>query len=321
MVGIIKHHTMKTLIVLFTLGALLVAPTFLEAKITRTVQKTFTVSAGGLLKVQTSGGDIEVQTGTSDSEVKVTAKQWINADTEEKADEVLKDLTLTIEQNGGNVTALAKYGKTGGWHWGETPVTVSFVVLVPRHFNVDLNTSGGNIELQSISGKARLRTSGGDLKLARIEGEVDGNTSGGNISLQEGTASVKLSTSGGDIHVDRAGGEADLSTSGGNIVIDSVGNRVNASTSGGDVKANIEGALSGDCSLSTSGGNVVVSVGKSVAFDLKAHTSGGDVDAGGLTITIESGGMKKSNLSGKVNGGGPRLSLGTSGGDIRIHTK
>jgi DUF4097 and DUF4098 domain-containing protein YvlB len=118
--------------------------------------------------------------------------------------------------------------------------------------------------------------------------------------------------------VDRAGGEANLSTSGGNIEIKSVRSRLTASTSGGDIRANIEGALKGDCRLTTSGGEVVVAVDKDTAFDLKSHTSGGDVDAAGITIAIDQGGLRKSSLAGKVNGGGPLLYLGSSGGDIRI---
>ena len=310
---------MKTLIPLFTLGVLLAVPSMLRADIKRSVEKTFSVQPGGHLKIQTSGGDIKVSTG-SGNEVKVTALQRIHTDSESKADELLKDLDLSIEQQGDDVTAVAKYEKNKiGWHWGAwPPVSVSFVVVVPSHYNVNLSTSGGDIKLESINGQARLRTSGGDLKLDRIEGEVDGGTSGGNISLTEGTAKVKLTTSGGDIRVDRAGGEAQLSTSGGDIVIKSVRDRLTASTSGGDIHASIEGGLKGDCKLSTSGGEVVVSVDKNAAFDLDSHTSGGDVDAAGITITIEKGGLRKSYLAGKVNGGGPLLSLGSSGGDIRI---
>ena len=308
---------MKTLITLMTLATLVGTPALLQAKITRTVEKTFTVQSGGNLKVQTSGGDIKVLTGTG-SEVKVTAREHINAKSEAEADDLLKDLNLTIEQQGDNVTAIAKYQRKGGWLRGSTPVSVSFTVVVPHQYNVDLNTSGGDIGLESLNGKAHVRTSGGDLKIDRIEGEVDGSTSGGDINLIEGTASVKLSTSGGSIKVDRAGGEADLSTSGGDIVIDSVRSKLTASTSGGDIKAHIEGELKGDCALSTSGGEVSVSVDKGAAFDLKSHTSGGDVDVHGITIAIEKGGLRKSSLSGKVNGGGPLLSLGSSGGDIRI---
>jgi len=305
----------------FIFAAALVAASALavsaRAEIKRTVEKTFTVQPGGALKVQTSGGDIRVLTG-SGNEVKVTALERIKAGSDAQADEMLKELDLRMEQQGDNVTAVAKYDKKGGWHWGSTPVSVSFTVVVPSRYNVDLNTSGGDIQLESINGQARLRTSGGDLKIDRVEGEVDGGTSGGNIVLREGTAKVRLSTSGGDIHVDRAGGEADLSTSGGGIVIKSVLGRLTASTSGGDIKASIEGALKGDCRLTTSGGEVVVAVDKSAAFDLKAHTSGGDVDAAGITIAIEKGGLRKSSLAGKVNGGGPLLYLGSSGGDIRV---
>jgi len=308
---------MKPSIAFLTLGVLLSAPLALNAKIVRLVEKNFTVQSGGTLKIQTSGGDINIVTGTGD-EVRVVAKQTIKADSEAHADEVLKDLALTIEQQGRNVTAAAKYSKSGSWNWGSTPVTVSFSVIVPSNYSVDLSTSGGDIDVASINGQAKLRTSGGNIKLQKIDGEVDGGTSGGDIALLEGTARVKLTTSGGNIHVDRAGGEADLSTSGGDIEINSVRSRLNASTSGGDIKANIEGVLKGDCSLSTSGGDVTVSVAKSAAFDLKSHTSGGDVRVDGITITIEKGAIGKSSLSGKVNGGGPVLSLGSSGGDIRI---
>jgi hypothetical protein len=311
---------MKSLLPLLTLGALLAVPAMLQAKITRTVEKTFTVHAGGTLKVQTAGGDIKVLSGPG-NEVKVTAIEVIHADTDAKADELLKDLDLTIGQQGDDVTATAKYERQLGWHFGNwPPVNVSFTVTVPASYNVDLNTSGGDIGLENIRGRARLRTSGGNLRLNRVDGEVDGGTSGGNIVLHEGTASVRLNTSGGDIQVDRAGGEADLSTSGGNIVIHSVQGRLQATTSGGDIKASIEGALKGDCKLTTSGGTVEVRVDKAAAFDLKAHTSGGDVDAEGLTIAIANGGIRKSSLAGKVNGGGPELYLGSSGGDIRIRT-
>ena len=311
---------MKTLITFLALGTLLGSPVLLQAKITRLVEKTFTVQPGGVLKVQTYGGNIDVLTGPG-NEVKVSAKELIDASSDEKADELVQNLSLSMAQQGDNVAAVAKYINRGGWLWHSTPVTVSFTVTVPTHYNVELNTSGGDISLASINGRAQLRTSGGNLKLERIDGEVDGGTSGGNITLREGTAKVRLSTSGGNIHVERAGGEAELSTSGGNIVIESVRSRLSATTSGGDVKATIEGELKGDCTLSTSGGTVVATVDKSAAFDLKAHTSGGDVDAEGITIAIEHGGLRKSSLSGKVNGGGPVLSLGSSGGDIRIRTK
>jgi hypothetical protein len=263
-----------------------------------------------------------VQT-SADNTVKVTARERIRASSEADADEILKKLTLDIGQSTDGVSASAKYEKQlVGFHWGSwPPVQVDFTVTVPVNYNVQLKTSGGDITVGNLNGKAYVRTSGGDITLGKISGDIDGGTSGGNVRLEEGSAEVKLGTSGGDIRVGRAVGPTDLGTSGGNIDIKSVENTLHAATSGGDVSAGIAGALKGDCKLSTSGGRVRVTVDQGVAFDLDAATSGGDVDATGLTITIEKGGSGRSRLSGKVNGGGPLLKLRSSGGDVIVQSR
>ena len=313
---------MKTLTRLLMLGVALAAPLALSAKIIRTVEKTFTVQSGGNLKAATQGGDIKIQTSDS-PQVHILVKQVIRASTEQEADEILAKLTLTLEQSGNDVTAESKYEKRGPgtWFGNWPPVSVSFVVTVPKNFNLNLNTSGGDITVASLSGNVRARTSGGDLEFARIDGDIDAGTSGGDITLKEGTARAMLRTSGGDIDIDRAGGPTDVSTSGGDIKINSVAQLISATTSGGDVHAVITEALTQDTLLSTSGGDVDVELVKGAGFQLDASTSGGDVNASGLTITIEKGGTGKSKLVGAVNGGGPLLKLRSSGGDVTVRTK
>ena len=311
---------MKTLIRILAIGATLALPLALTAKITRTVEKTFTVKPGGSLKATTEGGDITVQTADA-GEVRIVAKEAIRASSEKEADELLTKLDLTFEQKGDDVTVESKYEKmSAGFHFGSwPPVQVSFVITVPKSYNLNLHTSGGDIGVASVTGNVRARTSGGDLKFARIDGELDAATSGGDVSLVEGTARAKLTTSGGDIRVERAGGPTEVSTSGGNINLDSVADLIGATTSGGNIHAAITGPIKHDTVLSTSGGQVKVKVVKDAGFELDASTSGGDVDASGLTLTIENGGIGKSHLKGSVNGGGPVLKLRSSGGDISIH--
>lgn len=315
---------MKTLLPLLSLGILLAAPAALQAKsgrITRLAEKTFTVQPGGNFKATTQGGDITIRTADI-AEVRITAKQVVRASTEEEADEILAKLTLTMEQAGNDVTAEAKYEKraSGSWFGNWPPVNVSFEVTVPKHFNLNLNTSGGDVTAATVQGNVRARTSGGDMKFDRVDGEIDAHTSGGNIILKEGTALAKLGTSGGDIEVDRAGGPTQVSTSGGDITINSVSQLLSATTSGGDVRATLTEPMKQDAVLSTSGGNVRVEVVKGAGFELDASTSGGDVRAEGVTITIAKGGVGKSRLAGTVNGGGPRLKLRSSGGDISVRT-
>jgi DUF4097 and DUF4098 domain-containing protein YvlB len=313
---------MKSLIPLLTLGALLASPAVLSAKITRTVEKTFTVQPGGNFKAATQGGDITIRTADV-SEVRITAKQVIRASNEQEADEILAKLTLTLEQTGNDVNAEAKYEKrTGGsWFGSWPPVNVSFEVTVPRNFNLNLNTSGGDIEAASLQGNVRARTSGGNMQFDRVDGEIDAHTSGGDIVLREGTARAKLGTSGGNIEVDRAGGPTQVSTSGGDITINSVAQLLSATTSGGNVRATLTEPMKQDAVLSTSGGDVRIQVVKGAGFELDASTSGGDVRAEGLTITIAKGGVGKSRLAGSVNGGGPVLKLRSSGGDISVRTE
>ena len=312
--ALFKHAGLSALL-------LLALPTLAHAKIVRTVERTFTVEPGSNLKVATQGGDIRIQTADI-KEVRITARQSIHASSDKEADELLEKLTLNLEQNGNVVTAEARYAERSfGFHFHNwPPVQVDFIVTVPTRFNVDLRTSGGDLIVGSLTGTLHGRTSGGDIKLEKIDGDIDASTSGGDVLLREGTARARISTSGGNIHVDRAGGPTEVATSGGDIEIDSAANLISATTSGGDVRAVLTGALKNDCLLSTSGGEVSVRLDKTAGFMLDAHTSGGDVDASGLTILIDRGGVGRSRLVGQVNGGGPRLKLRSSGGDIVVRT-
>jgi len=288
-----------------------------HAKIERVIEKTFDVQPDGLLRVETSGGNIKVDSHASNV-VKVVARQKIRANSESEADDLLKKVELTIEQNSSGVVARAKQNRS---NWSRNPVQIDFDVTVPTNYRAEIRTSGGNIEVADLAGKVHARTSGGNIVLGKISSDIDAGTSGGDIRLEEGAASVKLDTSGGNIRVGRAVGPTDLDTSGGDIVVNSVENTLRADTSGGNVSATIVGALKGECYLSTSGGNVRATIDQSAAFYLDASTSGGRVDAGGITITLDGGGQGKNKLAGKVNGGGPVLKLRTSGGNIDVKTR
>ena len=310
---------MKTRTFLLATGLMTFVPFSAFAKIERVVEKTFTVQPGGTLKVETSGGGIVVESGTGDT-VKVTAKEVIRADNDAEADALQKDFTLTIEQQGNDVTAKAKYASSPlDFHFGSwPPVQVSFVVTVPTRYHTDLHTSGGSIKVGDLTGNVLARTSGGGIRIGQIDGTVDAHTSGGDIRLDFCTGDTKLDTSGGGISAQRIVGKADLHTSGGSISVKLVENALQAHTSGGGVEAAIAGTLKGECSLSTSGGSIRVAVDKTAAFRLDAATSGGGVRAAGLTIRLENGGLGKSRLVGDVNGGGALLKLRTSGGGIDV---
>lgn len=305
--------------VLVGLGLLCFGPVVLQAKIERTVEKTFTVQPAGTLTVETMGGAIKVETGPGNV-VKIEVKERINASTDAEADEMLKHLTLTLEQQGNDVTAAARYDDERASSWFHSgswpPVQCEFTVTVPARYNVDLKTSGGGISVGDLTGAVVAHTSGGGLRFGRITGTVDGHTSGGGISLEACTGDVSVHTSGGGIHLGPVGGNAEVHTSGGGISIKGIAGVVKAHTSGGPIDVAFAGPLKGDCEFSTSGGGITVHVDPKSDFNLDAHTSGGGVRCE-LPVTVV-GEIKPSRLVGKVNAGGHELKLRSSGGGIRV---
>lgn len=308
---------MFTSLRLVLVAALSVAPVAASAAIERTVEKSFTVNGAGRLHLETHGGGVRVEP-SGDSVVKVSARQTIRASSDSEADDLLKKLELTMEQTDNDVRVVSRYERQPiGFRMGSwPPVKVEFVVSVPANFSADLRTSGGQIVVGDLQGDIVARTSGGGIKIGNVGGKVEARTSGGSIAVAGSGGSVELQTSGGNISAGRIAGPAKLGTSGGSIAIESAANVVTAHTSGGNITANIAGPLLADCSLSTSGGNVRVTVGKAAAFRLDASTSGGGVDASGLTLTMEKSG--RNHLGGSVNGGGPLLKLRTSGGGVVV---
>ena len=230
-------------------------------------EKTFSISPGKDLAVDISSGDVVV---TSWDKSEVNVKIWGNENAMQKMD-------FTLEGNEESVEVIAKK-KSSITSWFSN-IGLKIEIIVPKEFNVTVNTSGGDIKYGGVSGDAELNTSGGDVWGKNFGGNLNISTSGGDISLIGGNTKVTSETSGGDIKLDYIGENKgiDLSTSGGDIVIklpEDFRASMDLSTSGGDVS----------CSLSMS--NV-------------RKTSG-------------------SELIGELNGGGEILSAHTSGGDITV---
>lgn len=286
-----------------------------QAKIERTVEKTFQVQSGAKLSVETSGGRVRVEPGDVQS-VRIVARQiFPKADTDAEADAIAKSLNLVMKQSGNAVNASAKYTKRT---WGGPPVYVEFDVTVPRSCDATLATSGGDVSVGDLAGAVKVRTSGGDVALGTIDGPVNAHTSGGNVKLAGCTQGAALETNGGNIEAGPVALDLQITTSGGDIKINGAQGPVNAHTSGGTISANLA-RISDKCVLSTSGGNVKVQLDKSSALLLDAKTSAGRVWTNDdLQIATLAGGYGKSRLAGKVNGGGPLVKLRTSGGDIDV---
>ncbi|HXK60211.1 MAG TPA: hypothetical protein PLP42_10000 [Acidobacteriota bacterium] len=295
------------------------------------VDRTFEVSPGGQLTVESDLGSIEVRTW-NENRVDVHIMRAANTSDPARANEILKDIQIDMNQSANSVDVRVR--TPGGWWNRGRNMRLEFQITVPQSFNVDLRTSGGGITVTDLEGKVNSRTSGGGLHFGRIQGPVFGRTSGGGIELQACTGTVDVETSGGGIQIgdvdgdvtamtsggpitiQRARGNVKAGTSGGGIRVDEVQGMLDASTSGGGITATISEQPQGDCRLETSGGSIKVRLAENVAVDLDAKTSGGRVRTDfPVTSPVE---IKKDSIRGPLNGGGPALILRTSGGGIEV---
>jgi DUF4097 and DUF4098 domain-containing protein YvlB len=158
----------------------------------------------------------------------------------------------------------------GGGRHGPS-LRVRFQVTVPQHFNLDVETQGGDIAVDApLEGDAKLTTAGGDVRVAGLTGTGRIETAGGGITLGS-MGTVVARTAGGSIRTNDVKGDALLETSGGEIVTGTVGGALRAETAGGDV---VVGGATGQVQARTAGGQIQIGpTGGSV----RAETAGGSI--------------------------------------------
>jgi DUF4097 and DUF4098 domain-containing protein YvlB len=243
-----------------------------------------------------------------------------------------EDFEFKFDERPGEVVVTAKYRHHSwfnGYH-GKVEVTVE----VPSETAIDIHTAGGSIEVSALKKPAKLRSSGGSLRIEDLAADLDGDTSGGSVHVRDVTGKVRVRTSGGSIEASRIEGSLDASTSGGSVRIDGVKGDLKAHSSGGPIHVlDAEGRVDADTSgggvdvsfakgngkggrIESSGGGITVSLDPTVHLEIDAHAEGIHSD---LPLAMQ-GDISRESLHGTLNGGGPSLRLDTSGGSIHIRS-
>lgn len=253
------------------------------------LDRTFTVSPGGLLTVDADSASVKVSgADTNQVTVHMSARG---------SDKDLADTTFDAVQNGSGVDVTLRRRQKGGWFsWRSWSSEERVEVTVPRHYAINVRTGGGGIELRDTIGAATLKTSGGDIAAKNLAGTLE------------------LRTSGGGILADTIRGDVDADTSGGDVRLLRIDGRIRGNTSGGNVQCSLFGA-NREISATTSGGDIELILPRATSGSLEATTSGGDITA---DLPILAAVRKEDRLEGSLNGGGAPIRARTSGGSIRI---
>jgi hypothetical protein len=226
---------------------------------------TGTLAAGKNVKIKTQAGPISLQGGQQNA-VTFTIRKHVCARSENAARRELSRLRLVTSTAGD--TTIIRSEREGSSHG-----FIDFDVHVPSQTTfVKLETNGGAIHLDQISGSIFASSGGGDIGIGKVGGDVHVETGGGAIEIGSAGGQVVASSGGGALVIG-AGSNMKLDTGGGSINVSKCTGAVKASTGGGSIELHDVG---GAAQVQTGGGAIRVI---SVHGGVRAETGGGAIVA------------------------------------------
>lgn len=249
---------------------------------------------------------------------------------------------LVADETSGAITLSVSYPQEGRQ-------TATLTLRVPSRVAVRLEEIRGAIRVSDVA-RLQLVASRGEATLTNIAGAVEGDhrggrlevVSAGSIRLTVRSADVQLRKVSGSTQLDLTGGELKAGALDGALTIESRSTDVDVDSAAGDVKVN---ATAGSVTLGgirqtvrcdgqhtdlrlrllkpapvtvfATGGSVDVATPAEGGVSIDAASTGGDVRVSGLELQVRTeGGTQR--VAGAVAGGGPTISLRSTGGTITI---
>jgi hypothetical protein len=247
------------------------------------IERTFESSYYKNLDVKTHSGTVVIKTWD-----KMVVNVVIRGN-----NEAVKTVDFTVDSKDGNinVTTTAKGEK------GKEPLELRVEVTVPKYFNADVKTIGGDVKLSALTGNIKLETSSGDISVSEITGESNLKNTGGSIKVTAFKGNLTAYTTGGDIKIEGSEGE------------------IKAETAGGDIKVNYTGNNMG-MTLKTTGGDIKITLPETFKAMLDATANAGEIKTDFSVLVNKD--FSGQTLNGIINGGGNIIKATTTGGKISI---
>ncbi|MGH7681168.1 MAG: DUF4097 family beta strand repeat-containing protein [Candidatus Eiseniibacteriota bacterium] len=264
------------------------APQAVAAQLRQVTEKVFPLEPGGEFRINSQNGRIVVEAWDR-PEVRIQITREVRASDDERAAQLMKDLSADVTVSKTSISIESKYPKrsesVGIWDvLGQkvTALNIHYYVQVPAKTRVVLVTSNGEIRVRGIAGQVLGETMNGDVEVSSTTGHVEVSTTNGDIRLAGITGSARAGTTNGGINVE--------------IRKLDVGDNV---------------------TLQTTNGNVSASLPSNLKATIEAVTTNGAVSIGYAIVRV--GGSTSRAVVGTIGGGdGPAVKLRTTNGNVTV---
>jgi hypothetical protein len=256
-------------------------------EIRRVSERLIPFTQGGEIRINDKNGRLVVEAWPR-HEVRVQVTRVVRAGDRAKAEDLMKDLQADIEVRKDRIDIESQFPKRretiGLWDILGRKVAalqMNYYLQVPEESNLVLETSNGEVRVTATNGSVDARTTNGDIRIENVRGNLDLLTTNGELRL-----------------TDLVGGAT-------------------AHTTNGSIVAEM-GKLPprGTVELGTTNGNVEAYFANDLKATLTATTTNGQVSVD-FPISQE-GVMTSKTIRGTIQGGGAKISLGTTNGNVEV---
>lgn len=232
---------------------------------------------GGSLRINTQRGTVKLTTWDQAS-VEVFARiEAPDGVRRSYAEEAVEAARVEVYGTARSLTIRSVYDDVpyyddddDGWGHSRRLPNIHYEIKAPKRLNLDMELERVNSTLDDIEGRVHIEAERGDINGRNWQGEIDMRLERGEVRLSDITGSI-------DLDLER-------------VNMDIVRWRIN-----------------GDSRVSAERGGVTLELPEAQGFDLRADFgSRGDFDSD-FQITTQT--FRRNRIEGKINGGGPRLSL------------
>ena len=275
------------------------------------ITKSYTVAGRAKVHVETNDGSVRITSGDS---------KQVEFRVEYQGYELGRNLNVDARQDGDKVELVARI--TGHWGinfgWGHNYRKLHIEVRMPQQGDLQVHTGDGAVEASGLSGNLTIDTRDGAVKASGLSGTVDLHTGDGSIAVDTLKGDIRLRTGDGGIEARQLDGKVEADSGDGHIRLTGRFEALNVKTGDGSVNTQVlpGSKMASSWTLRTGDGSVDISLPADFQANIDATTGDGHISLG-VPVTVE-GTFSRSEVRGKMNGGGQTLTIHTGDGSIRL---
>jgi DUF4097 and DUF4098 domain-containing protein YvlB len=277
-------------------------------------------NAEEVVKSYSVAGRANVHVDTNDGSVRVTStdSKQVEFRVEYQGYELGRNLRVDSRQDGDMVELTARITGHWGFSWGSNSKRLHIEVRMPKDGDLQVETGDGSVDVSSLNGSLKVHTGDGSVKAYALSGTIDLHTNDGSISVDNLKGDIRLHTGDGAIEAREVDGRVDADSGDGHVRIAGRFDALNVKTGDGSVDTRIlpGSKMASSWSIRTGDGSVDIVLPGDFKADIDATTGDGHISLG-IPVTVE-GTFSRSQIHGKMNGGGQALTIHTGDGSIRL---